>query len=68
MDEDITTTTEVEQSMPDAVIMDQNLDDLFGEAADGLAVDTLGVAMPPAPLPPSVALRVMEQQSKGCCT
>jgi mediator of RNA polymerase II transcription subunit 16, fungi type len=52
----------------DAAMIDQNIDDLFGEAADGLAVDALGVALPPAPLPPSVVLRIMEKQSRGCCT
>jgi hypothetical protein len=54
--------------MPDAAMMDQNIDDLFGEAADGLAVDALGVALPSAPLLPSVVLRMMEKQTTGCCT
>lgn len=48
--------------------MDGNLDDLFGEAADGLAAEALGVPMPPAPLPPSLVLRIMDMQTKGCCT
>lgn len=67
MDED-TITSAVEQSMPDGSMMDQNIDDLFGEAADGLAVDALGVGLPPEPLAPSVALRVMDKESKDCCT
>ena len=50
--------------------MEANLDvdDLFGEAADGLAVEALGVTMPSAPLPPTLVLRIMEMQSRGCCT
>ena len=48
--------------------MDGNLDDLFGEAANGLAAEALGVPMPPAPLPPSLVLRIMDMQTKGCCT
>lgn len=48
--------------------MDGNLDDLFGEAADGLAAEALGVALPPAPLPPSLVLRVMDMQTLGCRT
>ena len=49
-------------SMPDAGLMDP-MDDLFGEADD-----TLGVAMPPIPLPAAVVLRTAEIQRSGCCT
>lgn len=48
--------------------MDGNLDDLFGEAADGLAAEALGVPLPSAALPPSLVLRIMDMQTKGCCT
>ena len=48
--------------------MDGNLDDLFGEAADGLAAEALGVPLPTAALPPGLVLRVMDMQTKGCCT
>ena len=48
--------------------MDGNLDDLFGEAAEGLAADALGVPMPSTALPSSVVLRIMDMQTRGCCT
>jgi hypothetical protein len=67
MDEDALASG-VDQSIPDAAMMDQNIDDLFGEAADGLAVDALGVTLPPAPVSATVALRVMDKQYQGCCT
>ena len=67
--------------MPDSALMgtnmdgnmDTNLDDLFGEAADGLATngltaDALGVPLPPTPIPPELALRIADMQGKGCCT
>ena len=44
--------------IPDASMMDPTIDDLFGEAAGGLAVP-----MPPAPLPTPVVLRIAEMQS-----
>ena len=61
-------------SLVDGAMMDANMeanldvDDLFGEAADGIAAEALGVALPSAPLPPSLVLRIMEMQSRGCCT
>lgn len=56
-------------ALPDAAaLMDQNMEDLFGEAADSLAVDALGVAMSAAPLTPAVVLRMLEKQNLGCCT
>ena len=63
-----------ESSLADPTMMDANIDgnidvdDLFGEAADGIAAEALGVALPAAPLPPSLVLRIMEMQTKGCCT
>ena len=58
--------------MPDASMMDanmdDNMDDLFGEPVDGLTADPLGVGLPSAPLPPSLVLRVAEMQNRGCCT
>lgn len=60
-------------SMPDSAMMDTNIDDLFGDgggdlvAPDGLG-DGLGVALPPAPVPPKLVSRVAEMQWKGCCT
>ena len=45
--------------------MDGNLDDLFGEA---VTAEALGVPLPPAALPPALVLRVMDMQTKGCCT
>ena len=63
-----------EGPIPDGGMMDANMDanidvdDLFGEAADGLAAEALGVALPAAPLPPSLVLRIMGMQSRGCCT
>ena len=55
-------------AMPDGAMMDQNIDDLFGEAADVLAVDALGVALPAIPPPASIVLRMTAKQTKGCCT
>ncbi|KAI5370099.1 putative mediator complex, subunit Med16 [Septoria linicola] len=49
--------------MPDASMMDPNMDDLFGEAANDLVA-----AMPATPLPAPVFLRLAEMQSRGCCT
>ena len=63
-----------EAALPDTGMMDANMDanidvdDLFGEAADGLTAEALGVALPAAPLPPSLVLRIMDMQTKGCCT
>lgn len=51
-------------TMPDAAMMaDPTMEDLFGEAAD-----MSGVALPPAPLPASLILRIAELHSRGCCT
>lgn len=50
----------------DAVMMD-NMDDLFGEAADGLGMGT-GVVMPSAPLPAPLIARVADIQRTGCCS
>ena len=60
-------------AMPDDLGLADNMDDLFGEAADGLG-EGLGVALPPMPalpsqpLPAAVVLRVAEMQRTGCCT
>lgn len=57
----------------DTSMMD-NMDDLFGEAANGLdlgATDIdagVSIPMPSAPLPASVVLRIGELQRSGCCT
>ncbi|KAF7189771.1 Mediator of RNA polymerase II transcription subunit 16 [Pseudocercospora fuligena] len=51
--------------LPDASMMDGAMDDLFGEAPVGLDG---GIAMPAAPLPASLILRIAEMQSRGCCT
>lgn len=59
-----------EAPMPDSAMMDDaGIDDLFGDAgADLVAGDGLGVALPPAPVPPKLVSRVAEMQWKGCCT
>lgn len=58
-----------DSTMPDAAMMDANIDDLFGEAADDMAADGLGVvALPTAPIPPSLVMGIMEMQNRGCCT
>lgn len=41
------------------------MDDLFGEAADGLGVS---IPMPAAPLPPSLIFRIDDMQRTGCCS
>lgn len=51
-----------EPAMVDAAIMDSSMEDLFGDAADGL-----NVGMAPAPLPASLISRIAEMQSRGCC-
>ncbi|KAK5134455.1 hypothetical protein LTR08_006502 [Meristemomyces frigidus] len=55
--------------MPDAgdASMLDNMDDLFGDAADGLGMGT-GVVLPSAPLPASLIFRVASAQRTGCCT
>jgi hypothetical protein len=45
-------------------IMDP-MDDLFGEAADGLGVS---LPMPAAPLPASLISRIDDMQRTGCCS
>jgi len=54
--------------LPDNTMMDgmDTMDELFGEAADGLGVTV--VPLPQAPLPASLILRVAEMQRIGCCT
>ena len=52
-----------EPAMPDAAIMGDTIDDLFGEAAD-----VLNVALPSAPLPAGLILRIAQMQGRGCCT
>lgn len=69
-------SNEADSAMPDPAMvqasieanMDTNLDDLFGEAADGITNGALSVPMPPAPLAPALALRIADMQSRGCCT
>jgi mediator of RNA polymerase II transcription subunit 16 len=51
-----------EPAMVDTGMMDPTMEDLFGDAGDGL-----NVGMAPAPLPASLILRVAEMQSRGCC-
>lgn len=59
--------------MPDSNMLDAGIEDLFGDGgtdlvgADDLG-DGLGVALPPAPVPPKLVCRVAEMQWKGCCT
>ncbi|PPJ54153.1 hypothetical protein CBER1_01040 [Cercospora berteroae] len=50
-------------AIPDGSMMDTNMDDLFGDAANDLVA-----AMPATPLPAPLFLRVAEMQSRGCCT
>lgn len=61
-----------ETALPDSTLMeanmDANMDDLFGEAADGLVTDGLGVGLPSTPIPAELALRITDMQSRGCCT
>lgn len=55
--------------MADAAMIDAGIDDLFGDGgADLVTAEGLGVALPPAPLPPKLVSRVAEMQWKGCCT
>ena len=51
-----------EAAMPDAALMGDAMDDLFGDTADGL-----DVAMIPIPLPAPLIARVLELQRNGCC-
>jgi mediator of RNA polymerase II transcription subunit 16 len=51
-----------EPAMVDAAMMDPTMEDLFGDAADGL-----NGGMASAPLPASLILRIAEMQSRGCC-
>lgn len=55
-------------SMADGGVMDgmDSMDELFGEAADGLGV--AGVPLPQAPLPAKLTLRLAQMQRIGCCT
>ena len=50
----------------DAAMLD-NMDDLFGDAADGLGLGA-GIPLPPAPLPASILFRIADVQRSGCCT
>ena len=50
----------------DASMLD-NMDDLFGDAADGLGI-AAGVLLPSAPLPASLIFGVAGMQRTGCCT
>ena len=72
-----------EPALADAGIMDTAMDDLFGDAADGLGADLTGdltgtldgglngalnVSIPQIPLPTESILRVAELRSRGCCS
>ncbi len=57
-----------EAPVPDVTLLDQNIDDLFGEAGDGLAVEALSAALSTPPLTPSLVLRMQEKQNRGCRT
>ena len=48
--------------------IEPNIDDLFGEAGDGLTADNLGIALPSSPLSPGVVLHISDMQRRGCCT
>ncbi|TKA79387.1 hypothetical protein B0A55_02827 [Friedmanniomyces simplex] len=61
MPEDHLMATELDQ----AGLIDP-LDDLFGEAADGLGVPV--PIMPSAPLPASLVFRINDMQHTGCCS
>ena len=50
----------------DASLLD-NMDDLFGDAADELGIGA-GVILPSPPLPSSLIFRVADMQRTGCCT
>lgn len=52
----------------DTAMIDTNIDDLFGESANGLPPDALSLAIPSAPLPSGLVLRIAEMQGRGCCT
>ena len=58
----------IEGPLPDSTLMGQNIDDLFGEAADSLAVEALDAALASVPLPPALVLRMQRKQNRGCCT
>lgn len=56
--------------MPDAgdtSMMMDTMDDLFGDAADGLGMAT-GMVLPSAPLPASLIFSIAETHRTGCCT
>ena len=59
-------------NMPGANMMDSDInagiDDLFGDAADDLAAENLGVALPPIHLPLELVLRIADMQRLGCST
>ncbi len=61
-----------EPSMPDVAMenamngsMDPTIDELFGEASEGLTADGLGVPLSSAPLPPDLVLHTMNMQARG---
>ncbi|KAH9835081.1 Mediator complex subunit 16 [Teratosphaeria destructans] len=54
--------------MPDGLMdnmVETNMDDLFGDAADNLNIN---VPLPPIPLPAPLVMRLSEMQRTGCCT
>lgn len=53
----------MDQGMQDSAMMDPTMEDLFGDATDGL-----NVSLPSTPLPVASILRLAEMQSRGCCT
>lgn len=67
MEADLAADTAVMDTGLDANL-DPTIDDLFGEAADGLAADALGVALPSLPLPPELVRHVAKMHTRGCCT
>ncbi|KAI6835587.1 hypothetical protein KC340_g5325 [Hortaea werneckii] len=58
------------QSLPqaDEPSMMDNMEDLFGEAADDLGLGAAPLSLPQAPLSTPVLLRLADLQRSGCCT
>lgn len=54
--------------LTNAAMVDTTMDDLFGEATNGLSVEGLGISLSNPPPPPSLISRIAEMQSGGCCT
>lgn len=75
--------TNIDEPALAAGMMDTTMDDLFGDAADGLGAGLTGdltgsldgglhgalnVTLPHTPLPAESILRIAETRSRGCCS